>query len=70
MPLSMIGLGNSSSVVKISGKDDVRRFLENLGFVNGSEVTIVSEYGGDLIIKVRDTRVAISRSMANKIQVA
>lgn len=70
MPLSMIGMGNSSSVVKITGKDDVRRFLENLGFVNGSEVTIVSEYAGDLIIKVRDTRVAISRNMANKIQVA
>lgn len=70
MPLTMIGMGNSSSVVRITGKDETRRFLENLGFISGSQVTIISEYGGDLIIKIRDSRVAISKNMANKIYVA
>lgn len=69
MPLSMVNVGEKRSIQRITGKDDVRRFLENLGFVEGSSVTIVSENGGNLIVNVKDTRVAIDRSMANRIMV-
>ncbi len=69
MPLSMMNIGERGKVVKINGKDDTRRFLENLGFVQGSEVTVVSEISGNMIVDVKDTRVAIDRSMANRIVV-
>ncbi len=69
MPLSMVNVGEKRSIQRITGKDDVRRFLENLGFVEGSSVTVVSENGGNLIVNVKDTRVAIDRSMANIIMV-
>lgn len=67
MPLSMLNSGEKKKIVKINGKDDIRRFLENLGFVEGSEVTVVSEISGNLIVNVKDTRVAIDRAMANRI---
>lgn len=67
MPLSMLNAGEVKKVVKINGKDDTRRFLNNLGFVEGSEVSIVSEVAGNLIVSVKDTRVAIDRAMANRI---
>lgn len=67
MPLSMMNIGERGKVVKINGKDETRRFLENLGFVQGSEVTVVSEISGNMIVDVKDTRVAIDRSMANRI---
>ena len=69
MPLSMMNIGEQGKVVKINGKDETRRFLENLGFVQGSEVTVVSEISGNMIVDVKDTRVAIDRSMANRIVV-
>ncbi len=69
MPLSMMNIGERGKVVKINGKDETRRFLENLGFVQGSEVTVVSEISGNMIVDVKDTRVAIDRSMANRIVV-
>jgi len=53
----------------IKGKDETRRFLANLGFVVGDPVTVISELNGDLIVNVKDTRVALSRSMANRIMV-
>lgn len=67
MPLSMLNAGEVKKVVKINGKDDTRRFLNNLGFVEGSEVSVVSEVAGNLIVSVKDTRVAIDRAMANRI---
>lgn len=67
MPLSMLSAGEVKTIVKINGKDDTRRFLENLGFVEGSEVTVISEISGNLIVNVKDTRVAIDRRMANRI---
>lgn len=67
MPLSMLMSGETKTVVKINGKDDIRRFLENLGFVEGSEVTVISELGGNLIVSVKDSRVAIDKAMANRI---
>ncbi len=66
-PLSLSNTGEVKTVVKINGKDETRRFLENLGFVEGSEVTVVSEISGNLIVNVKNTRVAIDRKMANRI---
>ena len=69
MPLSMATVGDPMRVVKISGKDDTRRFLENLGFVEGAEVSVISQISGNLIVNVKETRVAIDRKMANRIMV-
>ena len=67
MPLSMVNIGEKKQVVKITGKDETRRFLENLGFVEGSEIVVVSEMAGNMIINVKDTRIAIDKTMANRI---
>ncbi len=67
MPLSMVGDGEEFLIKKISGKEEVRRFLENLGFVAGAQVSLVSKIGGNVIVQVKDSRVAISREMAQKI---
>ncbi|MCH5338480.1 MAG: ferrous iron transport protein A [Acetatifactor sp.] len=69
MPLSMARTGESNVIKRINGRDETRRFLENLGFVVGSAVTVVTEIGGNLIVNVKESRVAIGRDMANKIQV-
>jgi ferrous iron transport protein A len=53
----------------VGGKDETRKFLENLGFVTGGLVTVISETGGNLIVNVKDSRVAIGKDMANKIMV-
>lgn len=69
MPLSMAVIGEKKRVIKVGGKDEVRRFLQNLGFVEGVEITVVSELSGNMIINVKDTRIAIDKSMANRIMV-
>ena len=69
MPLSMVGTGEKRAVIKVSGKDETRKFLENLGFVEGALVTVVSEIAGNMIVNVKDTRVAIDKAMANRIMV-
>ncbi len=69
MPLTFVGPGESREILEIRGKDETRRFLENLGFVTGSMVTVVSKLGGNLIVSVKDSRVAISHKMANRIMV-
>ena len=69
MPLTIASAGQEMQIKKIGGKDETRRFLENLGFVIGGWITIVSEMNGNLIVKVKDSRVAISKEMANKIMV-
>lgn len=69
MPLSMVKAGEPSVIKRVGGKEDTRRFLENLGFVAGGTVTVVSETGGNMIVNVKDSRVAIGRDMANKIMV-
>ena len=69
MPLSMAVIGEKKRVIKVGGKDEVRRFLQNLGFVEGAEITVVSELSGNMIINVNDTRIAIDKSMANRIMV-
>ena len=69
MPLSMAVPGAETTVRKISGRDETRRFLASLGFVEGGSVTAISELGGNLIVNVKNTRVALSKSMANRIVV-
>ena len=70
MPLSMVEEGEPKTIVKVGGKEEVRKFLENLGFVDGTVVTVVSSLGGNMILKVKDSRVALGRDMASKLQVA
>lgn len=69
MPLSMIGLGRSGKIQRISGSGDVRRYLANLGFIEGREVTVLSDIGGDVIVGILDSRIAINRDMAAHIYV-
>lgn len=69
MPLTMAPRGEESVIKRIGGKEETRRFLEKLGFVVGGAVTVVSGTGGNLIVNVRDARVAIGREMANRIMV-
>ena len=69
MPLSMVKPGETNTLKKVGGKEETRKFLENLGFVTGGEVTVVSEIEGNLIVNVKDSRVAIGKDMANRIMV-
>lgn len=69
MPLSMVNEGEANTIKKVGGKDETRKFLENLGFVAGGSVTVVSQIGGNIIVNVKDSRVAIGKDMANKIMV-
>ena len=69
MPLTMVQAGEPNVIRKVGGKEETRRFLENLGFVAGGVVTVISETGGNMIVKVKDSRVAIGKDMANKIMV-
>jgi ferrous iron transport protein A len=69
MPISMVNVGEPGTIKRIGGKEDTRRFLENLGFVVGATVTVVSETGGNVIVNVKESRVAIGKDMANKIYI-
>ena len=69
MPLTMLNAGETNTIKRLGGKEETKRFLENLGFVVGANVTVVSDTGGNLIVNVKDSRVAIGRDMANKIMV-
>ena len=67
MPLTMAYIGTQLLIKKINGRDDTKRFLESLGFVTGSQVMVISKFGGNFIVNVKDTRVAIDESMAKRI---
>lgn len=67
MPLALADPGKLLHVEAIRGKDDVKRFLTNLGFVQGAEVVLISEMNGNVIVNVMGTRVAVSKSMATRI---
>ncbi|MDR1412205.1 MAG: ferrous iron transport protein A [Spirochaetaceae bacterium] len=69
MPLTLQQSGVEISIKKVGGRDEARKRLEKMGFVTGSAVTVVSELDGGLIVKVKDSRVALSREMASKILV-
>lgn len=69
MPLSMMSIGATDTIKKITGKDETRRFLGSLGLIEGESVTVVSEIHGNLILGVKDARIALDRSLANRIMV-
>lgn len=69
MPLTMAREGEVASIRRVGGKDEVRRHLENLGFVTGADVRVVSINNGNVIVNVKESRVAISKEMANKIMI-
>ncbi len=69
MPLSLADTGEKNIIRKIGGSPEVKKHLENLGFVVGGEVTVINRLGGNVIVNVKEARVAISREMALKIMV-
>lgn len=69
MPLTLAVIGEENIIKRIGGNAEVRAHLQNLGFVSGAVVTVVSSMGGNLIVKVKDVRVAISKEMAQKIMI-
>ncbi|MDD7403545.1 MAG: FeoA family protein [Butyribacter sp.] len=69
MPLSMVNMGEKNTIKHIGGKEETRKFLESLGFVAGGIVTVISETKGNMIVNIKDSRIAIGRDMANKIMV-
>jgi len=69
MPLNLAGIGEKNIIRKIGGKPDVKKHLENLGFVVGGDVQIVSAMGGNIIVNVKEARIAISSEMAQKIMI-
>ena len=69
MPLTMAKAGEIVTIRKITGKDEIRLHLAELGFVVGSRVTVVNEIAGNLILQVKDSRIALDKTMANRIMI-
>lgn len=69
MPLALASVGEDNIIKKIGGKPEVKKHLENLGFVVGGNVKIISRLGGNVIVNVKEARIAISQEMAQKIMV-
>ena len=69
MPLTMASIGEANTIRKVGGNEETKRFLENLGFVAGAEITVVSAIGGNVIVNIKDSRVVINQDMARHIMV-
>ena len=69
MPLTLATAGEENIIKKVGGNPETRKFLENLGFVAGGTVTVISEISGHVIVNVKESRVAVSKEMASKIMV-
>lgn len=69
MPLTMLNVGETSEIKRIGGNEETKRFLNNLGFIVGAKVAIVSAIGGNVIVNIKDSRVAINKDMAKHIMV-
>ena len=69
MPFTMAKVGEPNTIKRIGGREETKKFLENLGFVTGGVVTVVSEISGNMILNVKDSRVALGKDMANKIMI-
>lgn len=69
MPLTFANVGEENMIRKVGGNSETRQFLENLGFVSGASVTVVNEIGGNVIVNIKESRVAVSKEMAAKIMV-
>ncbi|MPM87723.1 hypothetical protein SDC9_134823 [bioreactor metagenome] len=69
MPLTMAKMGETNYILKITGRDEVRRHLAELGFVVGERVTVVSTLGGNMILQIKESRIALDKTMANQIMI-
>ena len=69
MPLTLAKPGETVTIRKITGKDELRQHLAELGFVVDSDVTVISEIAGNLILQVKDSRIALDKSMASRIMI-
>ncbi len=69
MPLSMAKAGEMGTIRKITGKDEIRQHLAEMGFVVDAQVMVVSEIAGNLIVQIKDSRVALDKTMANRIMI-
>lgn len=69
MPLLLAQSGEKNTIMAVRGRGETKRFLESMGFVEGAEITVVSEFDGNLIVNVKDARVALSKVMAAKIMI-
>lgn len=69
MPLTMMNIGEVTTIRKVGGGEETRRFLENLGFISGTQITVLSAIGGNVIVNIKDSRVAINEDMARHILV-
>ena len=69
MPLNMAKTGEGNRIKRVGGNSETRKFLENLGFIPGGTVTVISQISGNIIVRVKDSRVAINREMASKIMI-
>lgn len=69
MPLTMSKAGETVTIRKISGRDEVRQHLAELGFVVNCDVTVINEIAGNLIVQVKDSRIALDKTMANRIMI-
>ena len=69
MPLSLAAIGEEAMIRKVGGNPEIRKHLEDLGFTAGGTVTVVSALGGNIIVKIKESRVAISEEMARRIMI-
>ena len=69
MPLTWAEVGEENIIKKIGGRQEVRSHLENLGFIAGGAVTVINTIGGNVIVNVKESRIAISKEMAQKIMI-
>ena len=69
MPLTMANIGEANTIKRVSGNDETKRFLANLGFVAGAEVIVLSAIGGNVIVNIKDSRVAVNADMARHIMI-
>ena len=67
MPLILAGKGNEMNIIRITGNDETKRFLNSLGFITGENIKVISELGGNLIINVKGSRVALDKGLASRI---
>ena len=69
MPLTMANIGEANTIKRVGGNEETRRFLANLGFVVDAEVTVLSAIGGNVIVNIKDSRVAVNADMARHIMI-
>lgn len=69
MPLNFANINEINTIKRIGGNPEVKKHLENLGFVTGSEVEVISSLGGNIIVNIKNSRIAISKEMAQKIMI-